>query len=704
MTDMNSQKLTFEIDLENQKTIGKLYGKFKESNEIAIEIGKSISSALSNISDEWLSKFLDKIESNEFDEAYNIFDENRGTLEFSRKKDDLISLKKMDFSRLDASKRKEFLIFLVFFSAFVNDRSDSLSYIDQLLTNYSEDLETDLLQNIILEKANCLAISGHINSARINYNKVLKSDGISSATLAWAYQGLSKLSDIDEDKIMYAQNAADFHFQSGNKLEAIKNLIVISDSKGKNDPTEAINILDKCVALFEEKSLVDRELLASLIHKKSNYLYRVKQLEEAFTLAEKACDLRRGLIGNEIELCSSLSLAEVLANLTNQPEKVNQYRDECNVIKQKIKDVTFSLKNEVATLISNSEFLGDELLSAILESNDEELIASTLLYQSTNKDLSLDEAMALLDKCRIYAESKKYNHLLDIIYFCIAEKYKIECLYDEAYTFYIKSLKENQFNQLAAQNCLAMLFEEKNWKRAQKFIKERMEIIGELPNICFAYAKALFEDNQYFLALKYFGKSDKSIQDLNDYISQCLERIDDSDLVNISANSNNIAKITAEHFYEILDDFARTISTSSRMHFWEKTDDKKDYKWVKSPEEKAKQLLVTFLNGKLGIDSTEIIQECKAGAGYIDLYIILPGGLKAIVELKMCGGGYSSTYAISGESQIIHYQQNKPTKLGYLVVFDGRTRDYGKNFKKIQEINGHIIYTVAIDMRCKIQK
>lgn len=705
MTEKIKQRIIFEMNLDANKTIAKLEGEATESNEIAIEITNIIGNVFNNLSDKWLSNFTNEIEKSNFDEAYKIFEKNKETLQHSKKVDDLKSLKRMDFSKLDTYKRKDFLIFLIFFSSMVKDRTDILSYIDCLLKNYSDDLDTDLLQNIILEKANCLANDGHINIARINYNKVLNTEGVSPATTAWAYQGLSIIAVTDLDRIKYAQNAADFHFQSGNKIEAIKNLIEISNFKGNIEPSEAIIILDRCIALYEEKSLVDRELLASLIHKKSSYLYKIKQIKDALALAERACDLRRGLIGNEIELCSSLSLAEILADLDEQKDKVDKYRSEYEILKVKIKDKNFNLREKISLLIKNSEFLDDELLAVVLDSNDKDLIISILLYQSTNKELSLDDAMTLLDKCRVYAEEEKSNDILDVIYFSIAEKYRIEGLYDEAYTFYNKSLQVNQFNQSSGQNCIAMLFQEKKWQQAQFFLKERIEIIGELPNVCFAYGRALFEDKQYGKALKYFNKSDKNISKLAEYKSMCIDNLDDSELVRTNMEDNKKRELTVNDFFDILKEFSRTISASSRMFFWEKADDKKTYKWTTKPEEKSKQLLINFLTGKLGFDSTEIIQECKAGAGYIDLYIILPGGLKVVVELKMCGGsGYSSGYALSGESQIIHYQQNKSTKLGFLVVFDGRLRDYGKNFKEIQNVDGHTIYTVAIDMRPIIDK
>jgi len=67
-----------------------------------------------------------------------------------------------------------------------------------------------------------------------------------------------------------------------------------------------------------------------------------------------------------------------------------------------------------------------------------------------------------------------------------------------------------------------------------------------------------------------------------------------------------------------------------------------------------------------------------AGAGRIDLYVKLVGNISVVVEIKMCGLGYSSRYAASGEPQITHYMKNRNTNLGYLLVFDGRTTSNGK--------------------------
>lgn len=168
--------------------------------------------------------------------------------------------------------------------------------------------------------------------------------------------------------------------------------------------------------------------------------------------------------------------------------------------------------------------------------------------------------------------------------------------------------------------------------------------------------------------------------------------------------ANKLPPISAEDFYKALEEFAASISSDSRMHFWSLDKESKKYKWASKPEELSKQMLITFLNGKFGRSAIEILQEPRAGAGFIDLYVLLPGGLKVVIELKMCGNGYSSNYALSGTSQIIHYQKNIGTYLGYLLVLDGRMRDFGKDFRRLQAIDNYTIYTIAADVRPQIDK
>lgn len=705
MSDEKTNKVSLEINLNKNIIVGTSNGTSSLEQDIGRRIVESISRGLRGASDNWLKAFDEKIATENYGGAFEIFEENKGLLQFTKDKTILLKLRSMNVSKLDKNSRKEYLIFIIAFASHTNARAEVSKEIEDLLNEYQEELEPILLQNLTLEKANIAAQSGFHNKASILYKKVISSTDSDSGTIAWAYQGLSKISDNDEDSISFSEKAADKHLESGERNEAICNLLSMSDIKSKNSPAEAVKLIDRCIDLYGTESLLDRELLASLKFRKSLYLQRIGNIQEALPLAEHASELRRGLIGNEVELHASLSLAAILAKANGEHGKFEEYQEESNNLSKLIDNESFVLRREICEAISKKIELDDALLAKIASSGEGSTFSAALLYQSTSTNLTLEDSLELLDRARLLIEGQPDKRLLDIIYFSIAEKYRHEGLISEAFDNYKKTLSLNQHFNSAAQNCAAMLFDAERWGDAETFIKARIDITGELPGICFAYGRALFENKKFPLAFKYLKKASPDAPDRNKYLENCLENISTSELSTLDhAEETSNIFITAEEFYRALEEFAFSVSSDSRMHFWNRDKESGEYKWTKNPEELSKQMLITFLNGKFGKESIEILQEPRAGAGFIDLYILLSGGLKIVIELKMCGAGYSSTYALSGESQIIHYQLNKGTKLGYLIVFDARARDYGKHFKRLQNINGHSIYTTAIDMRLEVSK
>jgi len=144
-----------------------------------------------------------------------------------------------------------------------------------------------------------------------------------------------------------------------------------------------------------------------------------------------------------------------------------------------------------------------------------------------------------------------------------------------------------------------------------------------------------------------------------------------------------------------LDDFASYIKSERRMSFWEKS----GCKWRTRPERYAQDLLHTSLSMRFG-GSVYTFEEIGAGAGRIDIYVVTPMGEKAIIELKMCGRGYSEGYAQGGIDQLVHYMENKGTTIGYLMVFDSRKRDFSRGFQDSPKfINGMSIITKIVDVR-----
>lgn len=135
------------------------------------------------------------------------------------------------------------------------------------------------------------------------------------------------------------------------------------------------------------------------------------------------------------------------------------------------------------------------------------------------------------------------------------------------------------------------------------------------------------------------------------------------------------------------------------MTFW-RLNEKKERVWTSSPEAFAQTLLHTYMQAKFG-DRVEIFEELDTGAGRLDLYMKLEGGLSIVVELKMCGNGYSSNYAASGETQIVHYMDNRRTNLGYLVIFDARATINAKSVisKKSPQ---QMIIEIFVDVRPEV--
>jgi hypothetical protein len=159
--------------------------------------------------------------------------------------------------------------------------------------------------------------------------------------------------------------------------------------------------------------------------------------------------------------------------------------------------------------------------------------------------------------------------------------------------------------------------------------------------------------------------------------------------------------VTRDEFGTALDGFARFVAAEKRMGFWDKPSDG-DYQWIPRPEKRAQDLLHTALKARFE-DRIEVFEEIGTGAGRLDLYVKLEGGLSIVVELKMCGFGYSSNYAAAGEEQINHYMDNRKTHLGYLVVFDARLDKLGQRL--LSDARGpHTIIEKLIDVTPRVRR
>lgn len=179
-----------------------------------------------------------------------------------------------------------------------------------------------------------------------------------------------------------------------------------------------------------------------------------------------------------------------------------------------------------------------------------------------------------------------------------------------------------------------------------------------------------------------------------EFVFQLLQKwIEKSRIKPVTTVTINTCSEKPKSLLECIEDYKKYISSDIRMSFWRT--DRGVRKWIPHPEQHAKLQLFAFLRGTYG-SSTLILEEVNAGAGRVDLFVMFLSQEIAIIELKMCGHGYSLNYAQKGTSQVQHYMANKEAKEGYLVILDSRLRDYGK--LTIAELDENI-KAVTIDVR-----
>ncbi len=698
-----------QIDLDS---LTRVVGTIKEGtsnlevDEINIKLTESLKKVFDGLTD-WIGDFQILISENKHLAAYEILNKNKGTLKYS-KNEVLEIFQKLNRESLNKEQRKDFLLVLIALASKESKFGKIENEIECLLTELGDELSPDIKQSVILSKANAAAQNSKLNVANTNYKKVIESKDSSSTDIAYAYRGLAKISASREDIIHYHQQTSDKFIEAGNKKEAIKDLVFLSRMQEVENPDKAIELIDTAISLYDGEQNLDKEYAASLYHGKSSYLFSINKYEPALENAEIACNLRENLFGIEHEKLSSYYLAKSLCEKLKLTEKISYYNDKIEVIKPRIQSEEFQLQQYLMDCNLKKEKVENGLLKNIEKSNYLYLKFSAYIFNGLNDLYSFEEKIEWLDKAKVIINDNDFNNQhYSLLYFTFAEIYRLNSDIDEAVKNYENSLVYNPFYYQAIQNCGAILWQNKKWEKSKDFFQKQIDKLGESPTLCYALGRSFFELKNYQDAFTNFMKAKKNEVkgvDISRYINLC---IDNDSNIKLDKGKPEIfqieAPISIESFKQTLEQFAKTVSSNSRMHFW--ANKSGAYKWASNPEERGKHLLITALETKYGKESIDIIEERTAGAGLIDLYVILRGGLKIVIELKICGGsGYSLSYALSGEDQLIHYLKQVNTNLGFLIVFDGRIRDSGKGFKAIQTIGNVTIFTTGIDMNPKIEK
>jgi tetratricopeptide (TPR) repeat protein len=118
-------------------------------------------------------------------------------------------------------------------------------------------------------------------------------------------------------------------------------------------------------------------------------------------------------------------------------------------------------------------------------------------------------------------------------------------------------------------------------------------------------------------------------------------------------------------FLRYLQGFARRVEENSAS-FWKS---RAERRWAGNPESIGRGLLIQGL--KEHGSSVSCFREVEIGGGRIDLVVNILGR-NFVVELKVCGPGYSTTYTGGGFEQLCDYMRQMGASRGFLVIFDAR--------------------------------
>lgn len=546
-----------------------------------------------------------------------------------------------------------------------------------------DDQQKGALQMII---AMATLRKGSTEAALHIWRQLLKTPGaLDAPNRAWAWRNISmSLARENPEARQAAKCSADAFLEAGDVQEAGTSLMRLVECLLYEEPAQAIEALNEVVALTNRQGLSNRGLRAAAHHAKANRLLQLGRHMDAFEDAVEAVELWRGLMGTEQQLISSLHLAAIEARTVGKLDDAERFEAEAEQVTDETDSTHFKLARRVVALFQNfDEKQAAELMSDAEHEGNREVVAGIRVVQATqNPALTDAERLSLLEETltnlnRLGARpGEKAPAQL-----ALAETLRRLGEDDRADEWYRKILASNPLDGGALSVFINSLWKREKWDEAIPFLERQLQLRGRLPGFLFAYGRSLYEAGRHSEAVTALVECLKSVPVDGD-ISREAMKIRDAALdkggtiLPPRPPKPNLHPVTREEFDQKLEAFARLISSAQRMEFWTRGK-RSTHSWDSRPEKKAQSLLHSFLKGHFG-DRVGVFEELSSGAGRIDIYLRFQGELSMILELKMCGRGYSEQYAASGEDQLEHYMGNRDSRIGYLIVFDARTANFEK--------------------------
>jgi tetratricopeptide (TPR) repeat protein len=563
------------------------------------------------------------------------------------------------------------------------------------------------LENVIAIAA---AQRGEIETALSIWRELLKTpEVLDPLDRGWVWRNFSmSLTEQSSEAIRAAKYSIDAFLEGGDKREAATSLMHLSGLLESESPNSAIEQLDNMLMIITENGLLGEELRASIHHSRGRKLLEIRNHPEALKAALKAIEMRRGVAGVEEAFISSLHLAAIAAKSCGKSELENQLNIEAEELERATSSSHFKIARRIADLLTNfDQQIADDVFEEALRNGNGEVIASAgVAIAMSTPDLTTTTRLRRLEALLLDLGNRRSSaEAKSVVWLAIASVLRQDGQFKRSIKWLRHILASNPLSLTARELLIDSYWKDEDWGAAAIFLKEQIDLYGEAPGLLYAYGRSLVEAGDASTAISVLMKALKLVKDgepLRENIMALRERALEigGTLVEETPHLDKEKPVLCDEVELALQDFSAFIAADKRMVFWERPNPSGDYVWVKNPERRSQDLLHTFFKARFQT-RISIFEELDTGAGRLDLLLKLEGGLSVIIELKMCGFGYASTYAASGEGQIIHYMESRATHLGYLVVLDSRLENYASQL--ISNDSGkYTVREVFIDVRPRV--
>lgn len=712
----SDMQVKLHIDMVSGRAIGThgaLHPYATDDSERGRKIANALMGAVRRPAVSLAQRVRDAVATGDASAAAKAVKENTTALTFGFNEELFDALMMVDATAIAADERLDFRWTRILVASQGHREERVIADVEACLGAHDKQLSEDQRLNLRMLFAICAGKTGRNETARTILNEILNAPTpISAIDRAWAYRNLSMTFPREsQESQRYSQLSADAFLEAGDRDKAVGSLLGLFEGILFQNPDGALSIIDELIGWYNGDDASDRDKRAGLLHIRANAKLSLQKHEEALRDAKEASHLREGLLCAEPQLISSLHLASIAATKVGLTDDAAHYRSAAMSLTALTRDPDSDFAERAIALMEAFDLqVADDLLKEAGSKDDLKSQAFILSAMAThNPTLNLARRIELLERAiELLEQAQRRGQRIESadfgpIHLAVAIQLADANELERALPWYAKALETEPLDPFAVNEYVRILWKLEKWRDLATFVDDQIRKFGEFPDRLYVCGRALLNAGQGDKALSYLVKAKKLAQPGNKihefaqkYIDEALEagaKLPESN----HSEGKIVAPITRAEFEKCLERFARHVQSDHRMRFWKSSAD--CHKWVDNPERLAQSLLHTFLKAAFD-DRIEIFEEVAVGAGRMDLYMSLRGGLRVILELKMCGApSYSSSYAFEGAEQIVHYMENKGTSLGYLVIFDGRRQDFGQGLKPVERIGKHTVMVQFADVR-----